>query len=188
MRVPSSKGAFCDFISSRSIGFSTLLFVVAVAGSMAATPTLRAQNRPVSESSIADAQPLLQLRVPKAQASSFLKALSTAHAALEAGQSDEARRAFVQVFRLLDALEENPAHRESVILAKATLYARPLTDRVSAQRELARVLQINPTSKQALALESRLKEEEVSTRQNPSDLTSAVPLVPRLTGKKGEVP
>jgi hypothetical protein len=45
---------------------------------------------------------------------------------LEAGRSDEARQAFAEVFRLLDVMEENPAHRESVILAKATLYARTL--------------------------------------------------------------
>lgn len=187
-RVPSSEGALCRSGSSRSFGLNTAIFVVAVAGALLVTPALLAQDRPVSESPIAEAQPLLQLRVPKAQAGVFIKALSVAHGALEAGRSDEARQAFAEVFRLLDVMEENPAHRESVILAKATLYARTFTDRVSAQRELARVLQINPASKQALALAARLKQEKFATRQSPSDPPPAVPLVPRLTGKKGEAP
>lgn len=143
-----------------------------LAGLLVAASPVCAQvaERPAA---VEDTNPLVQLNLPKAKAAEFFQAWTRATTALEQGATAEARQGFAAVLRLLDELETSAAQRERVILAKASLHAHVLRDRVAGKRELARALELNPKSARALALEARFRAEDaMSTGVRTGDVST----------------
>ncbi len=137
---------------------------------------------------IPDANLFVHLQLPKAQAMVFYRAWTQANTDLENGRVAEARRGFATVLALLDEMESSAAQRERAILAKAQLHARVLGDRVTARRELARALVLNPKSAEALTLETQLKFEERKRQPAPGGAAPPVELIPRAGLQKEGTP
>lgn len=151
------------------------------------SPGLRAQSSEQREAA-SDPNTFLYLKLPKAQALTFYRAWTQANSDLENGRIPEARRGFATVLSMLDEMEAKPALRERALLAKAHVHARVLGDRMSAKRELARVLTLNPKSEEALRLDAQLKSEEGKPRMSPEVAAPPVELVPRTGLRKEGTP